>query len=256
MNPGAEAGLDGWTLELGTARALAGAAWSCEGGPPVKSGKAQFNPGSMCVNTTPLSRLYQTADVTAWDESIDSGEAKVLFGAALRGWSVNNDEASVYISFRDASDNELGQSQVLSGKEGYWQTQMAYAPMPAKTRSIRFYMQGRRIDTSSNTNNDSFVDDTFMRVVTAQSAYMPAGEKRIRANLQFLHKQFLNENLAIDDPEITRSFDLFSDAWADRSNTADTSCRLYSSWEDPTYTKRAWGTVMLYLMTDARFLYE
>ena len=256
VNPGAEAGLDGWTLELGTARALAGAAWSCEGGPPVKSGKAQFNPGSMCVNTSPLSRLYQTADVTAWDESIDSGEAKVLFGAALRGWSVNNDEASVYISFRDASDNELGQSQVLSGKEGYWQTQMAYAPMPAKTRSIRFYMQGKRIDTSSNTNNDSFVDDAFMRVVTAQSAYMPAGEKRIRANLQFLHKQFLNENLAIDDPEITRSFNLFSDAWADRSNTTDTSCRLYSSWEDPTYTKRAWGTVMLYLMTDARFLYE
>jgi cytochrome c553 len=256
VNPGAEAGLDGWTLELGTARALAGAAWSCEGGPPVKSGKAQFNPGSMCVNTSPLSRLYQTADVTAWDESIDSGEAKVLFGAALRGWSVNNDEASVYISFRDAGDNELGQSQVLSGKEGYWQTQMAYAPIPAKTRSIRFYMQGKRIDTTSNTNNDSFVDDTFMRVITAQSAYMPAGEKRIRANLQFLHKQFLNETLAIDDPEITRSFNLFSDAWADRSNTADTSCRLYSSWEDPTYTKRAWGTVMLYLMTDARFLYE
>jgi hypothetical protein len=209
----------------------------------------------MCKNPSPIGRLYQTSDVTAWDDSIDKGEAKVLFGAALRGWSVDNDEASVYLSFRDGSDNELSQSQVLMGKEGYWQNQMAYAPIPAFTRSIRFYMQGKRIDTSTNPNNDSFVDDTFLRVITEQSAYMPAGEKRIRANLQYLHKQFLNETLAIDDPEITRSFNLFSEAWADRS-AADTSCRLYTSWEDPTYTKRAWGTVLLYLMTDARFIYE
>lgn len=255
-NPGAESGLDGWTLEQGTVRVLSGAPWSCEGGVPVKSGKAQFNPGSMCKNQSPLARLYQTADVTAWDESIDQGEAKVLFGAALRGWSVDNDEASVYLSFRDGSDNELTKSQVLIGKEGYWQNQMAYAAIPPYTRSIRFYMQGKRIDTTTNPNNDSFVDDTFLRVITAQSAYMPAGEKRIRANLQYLHKQFLNETLAIDDPEITRSFNLFSEAWADRSNTTDTSCRLYTSWEDPTYTKRAWGTVLLYLMTDARFIYE
>ncbi|MEN9434553.1 MAG: hypothetical protein RLZZ422_2142 [Pseudomonadota bacterium] len=255
VNPGAESGLDGWTLEQGTVRVLSGAPWSCEGGVPVKSGKAQFNPGSMCKNPSPIGRLYQTSDVTAWDDSIDKGEAKVLFGAALRGWSVDNDEASVYLSFRDGSDNELSQSQVLMGKEGYWQNQMAYAPIPAFTRSIRFYMQGKRIDTSTNPNNDSFVDDTFLRVITEQSAYMPAGEKRIRANLQYLHKQFLNETLAIDDPEITRSFNLFSEAWADRS-AADTSCRLYTSWEDPSYTKRAWGTVLLYLMTDARFIYE
>ena len=255
VNPGAESGLDGWTVEQGTARALSGKA-GCDGGPSINSGKAIFNPGSICTNPTPLGRLYQDVDATAWDDGIDTGQAKVLFGAALRGWSVNNDEASVYLSFRDAADNELGTSQVLSGKEGYWKTELAYAPVPAKTRSIRFYMQGKRIDTSTNPNNDSFVDDAYLRVVTPDSGYMPAGEKRVRANLQYLYRQFLNEKLALDDPEITRSFNLFSEVWASRSDSADAACRLYSSWEDPTYTKRAWGVVMMYLMNDARFLYE
>lgn len=256
VNAGAEAGMDGWTVEQGTARALSGKAGTCDGGPSIKSGTAIFNPGSICTNPTPLGRMYQDVDANAWDDAIDTGQAKVLFGAALRGWSVDNDEASVYLSFRDAGDNELGTSQLLSGKEGYWKTEMAYAPVPAKTRSIRFYMQGKRIDTSTNPNNDSFVDDAYLRVVTPDSGYMPAGEKRVRANLQYLYRQFLNEKLAVDDPEITRSFNLFSEAWASRSDSADAACRLYSSWEDPTYTKRAWGVVMMYLMNDARFLYE
>ena len=256
VNAGAEAGLDNWTIEQGTARALSGAQWSCEGGPGAKSGKAIFNPGSICTNPTPLGLLYQSVDATAWAEDIDAGQAKALFGAALRGWNVNNDEASVYLSFRDASDNELGTSQVMTSKEGYWKTEMAYAAIPAKTRGIRFYLQGKRIDTSTNPNNDSFIDDAYLRVVTNDSGYMPAGEKRIRANLQYLYRQFLNEKLAVDDPEITRSFNLFSEAWSSRNDSTDAACRLYSTWEDPTYTKRAWGVVMLYLMNDARFLYE
>ena len=255
VNPGAETGLDGWTVEQGTARVLSGAA-GCDGGPSIKSGKAIFNPGSICKNPTPLGLLYQTVDTTAWADEIDTGESKALFGAALRGWSVNNDEASVYLSFRDASDNELGVSQVMSSTEGYWKTEMAYALIPTNTRSIRFYMKGKRVDTSTNPNNDSFVDDVFLRVVTNNGGYMPAGEKRIRANLQHLYRQFLNEKLAVDDPEITRSFNLFSEVWASRGDSGDAACRLYSSWEDPTYTKRAWGVVMMYLMNDARFLYE
>jgi cytochrome c553/chitodextrinase len=256
VNPGAEAGMDGWNIEQGTARILSGKAGTCDGGPSIKSGTAIFNPGSICSNPTPLGLLYQSVDVNAWDEAIDTGQSKVLFGAALRGWGTDNDEASVYLSFRDRNDNELGTSQILSGKEGYWKTELSYAPVPAQTRSIRFYMQGKRIDTSTNPNNDSFVDDTYLRVVTPDDNYMPAGEKRVRANLQYLYRQFLNEKLALDDPDITRAFKLFSDVWANRSDSGDAACRLYSSWEDPTYTKRAWGVVMMYLMNDARFLHE
>jgi cytochrome c553 len=255
VNPGAETGMEGWSMEQGTARILAGAV-GCDGGPSIKSGKAIFNPGSICVNPTPLGLMYQKVDLTAWDQEIDAGTSKVLFGAALRGWSTSNDEASVYLSFRDVSDNELAKSPVLSGKEGYWKTEMAYAMIPAGTRSVRFYLQGKRIDTSTNPNNDSFIDDTYLRVVTPSDNYMPAGERRVRSNLQYLYRQFLNEKLAIDDPEITRSFNLFSEVWTNRNDTTDVACRLYSSWEDPNYTKRAWGVVMMYLMNDARFLYE
>lgn len=255
-NSGAESGMEGWTVEQGTVRVLSGKPNTCDGGPSIKSGTAIFNPGSICSNPTPLGLLYQKVDVNAWADEIDGGQSRAMFGAALRGWGTNNDEASVYLSFRDAADNELGTSQTLVSREGYWKTELSYVGIPAQTRSIRFYMQGRRIDTSSNPNNDSFVDDAYLRVVTPDDNYMPAGEKRVRANLQYLYRQFLNEKLAVDDPEITRSFNLFSDVWTNRNDSGNAACRLYSSWEDPNYTKRAWGVVMLYLMNDARFLHE
>lgn len=253
INPGAEDGMTGWVLETGEARILSGAR-GCNGGPSIKSGRAIFNPGGICSKTSALGRVYQDVDITAWADLVDQGVSRALFGAAMRSWSTNNDEASVYLVFRDESGNELGTSEVISSVKGVWSTSADFADVPAGTRVIRYVMQGRRLSTHAN--NDAFVDDTYLRLLLPDSDYMPAGERRIRENLQYLHQRFLNESLSLDDSELERTFNLFNDIWTERSETENMACRLYNEWEDPNYTKRAWTMVMMYLMTDARFLHE
>jgi hypothetical protein len=255
LNPGAEDDLTNWVIETGTARVLSGPR-GCQGGPSIKSGKKIFNPGSICQNQTELGRLYQQVDVTPWATMIDAGGTQALFGAALRGWSRNNDEASVYLTFHAADGSEINRSQQLLGEWYEWKSIYDYVAIPVQTRRIRFHIQGRRI--SSHPNNDAFADDTYLRVILQGSQTQTLGEQHIRATLQFLHQRLLGETLATDSSEIDRSYQLFKAVWADTStSSSDTnSCRLYREWEDPHHTKRAWSIVLMYLMTDAKFLHE
>lgn len=253
LNPGAEDGLTNWTIDEGTVRILTGSR-GCNGGPSIKSGANIFNPGSICEGQTPIGRIYQDVSLAERSDQIDLGTERVLFGAALRGWSSNNDVASVYLGFLDASGEILGHSDVISSSRGYWVSPGQYATVPVGTRSVRFYIEGRNL--GKNTNTDAFADDAYLSLVRPDSGKMTIGERRIRENLQFLHRIFLDEALALDDPELDRSFDLFSEIWSDRGSTENAVCRLYNDSEDPNYTKRAWSMVIMYLMTDARFLYE
>ena len=255
LNPGAENDLTNWVVETGTARVLSGPR-GCQGGPSIKSGEKIFNPGSICQNQTALGRLYQQVDVTPWATMIDAGGTQALFGAALRGWSRDNDEASVYLTFHATDGSEISRSQQLLGAWYEWKSIYDYIAIPAQTRRIRFHIQGRRI--SSHSNNDAFADDTYLRVILQGTQTQTLGEQHIRATLQFLHQRLLGETLATDSSEIDRSYQLFKAVWADTStSSSDTnSCRLYREWEDPHHTKRAWSIVLMYLMTDAKFLHE
>ncbi|MEO1204233.1 MAG: hypothetical protein AAFX10_16130, partial [Pseudomonadota bacterium] len=83
-----------------------------------------------------------------------------------------------------------------------------------------------------------------------------AGEDAIRANIQFLHRHLLGEDLALDDPEIDATFQLFVDA----RNLGDTSipsqCRGGGGGTDSNGTVLPWMAVVTYLVGDYRFLYE
>jgi hypothetical protein len=254
-NPGAENDMQGWILETGSARILSGPR-GCAGGPSIHAGEKIFNPGSICENQTELGRIYQQVDMTPWANMIDGGGVQALFGAALRGWSRDNDEASVYLTFHAADGTETGRSESLIG--GWeWKSIYDYVDIPAATRMVRFHIQGRRVN-QSHPNNDAFADDAYLRVILPGTKAETLGEQHIRANIQFLHKHMLGESLAIDSVEVDRTYRLFKEVWANHTeNTHETNaCRLYRDWEDPDQTKRAWSMVMMYLMTDARFLYE
>lgn len=253
LNPGAENDMTGWTLETGSVRILSGPR-GCQGGPSIKSGQKIFNPGGICTDQTELGRIYQQVDVSAWAAEIDQGGVQALYGAALRGWSRNNDEASVYLTFHAEDGTQLAVSEMLIGKEGVWQTHYNYIDLPNQTRSVRYHIQGKRL--SSHVNNDSFADDAYLRILLPGSQNQTLGEERIRANVQFLHRHLLDEDLALDSEEVTRTYNLFKEVWADNSNDGEKTCRLYRDWEDPTRAKRAWSIVLMYLMTDAKFLYE
>jgi hypothetical protein len=105
-----------------------------------------------------------------------------------------------------------------------------------------------------------------------------AARGQILQNLQYLHQRVLGETLASDDPELTRSYQLFLDTW--REGRANVAAKLESdalTWacrarvdpltgldlpeeqkleKDPTYAIRAWSAVITYLLSDYKFLYE
>jgi len=94
----------------------------------------------------------------------------------------------------------------------------------------------------------------------------------IKANIQYLHELFLDEKLDVDDPEITRTYQLFLDTWHELSQSGDGGLDYSCSgrWnpvdgtdlpdavqigDDKNYTLRSWMAVMSYLMSDYKFLY-
>ncbi|WP_434420228.1 hypothetical protein [Nannocystis pusilla] len=102
-------------------------------------------------------------------------------------------------------------------------------------------------------------------------------EAEIKANIQYLHLRMLGEDLAIDDPEIERTYALYREVWlAGAQNIADTiegkGLGPCGATKDPNtgtalpdeqkltndefYTVRAWQAVIAYMLSDFAFLYE
>ncbi len=105
----------------------------------------------------------------------------------------------------------------------------------------------------------------------------------IRQNIVYLHQHILGERLALSDPEVDRTYQLFFDTWKEgRAGMTDDdettipqgewlpwSC--HADWDpwtggelpeevrietDPNFTIRAWMAVVTYLLADYRFLYQ
>jgi Protein of unknown function (DUF1588) len=111
-----------------------------------------------------------------------------------------------------------------------------------------------------------------------QGALNAAAEPLIRQNLQYLHQRILGETLAMDSPELDRTYQLFLDTWSEgraavKAKTEGESltyaCRArvnpYTGAElaegeklekDTSYAVRAWSAVITYLLSDYQFLYE
>ena len=131
------------------------------------------------------------------------------------------------------------------------------------------------------------IDPTFAPKDANGFEVVPAVEA-IKVAIQHLHKHILGEDLALDDPEILRTYNLFVALWDDgQKGMADPTlaygtqlpwaCQVHkdywmvanAGWEatpdlpedqkvvdDPTYTIRAWMGVVSYMLSDYAFLYE
>lgn len=99
------------------------------------------------------------------------------------------------------------------------------------------------------------------------------GEIKIKSQLQFLHKQFLAESLEVTSEEINHSYQFFVEAWQARwdenidfiiTDSSTETCEepdnvaAFSDDDmaDPQHTLAAWSQVLLYLMTDYKYLHE
>lgn len=85
---------------------------------------------------------------------------------------------------------------------------------------------------------------------------------KLRGAMQFLHKRVLGEELATDDAEITRTFELFVAARAAAvGKNMPAACAAGLPSTDPIRadalgTVQAWQAVMAYLLSDFRFYFE
>ena len=79
----------------------------------------------------------------------------------------------------------------------------------------------------------------------------------IMLNIQYLHNHMLGELLALDSTELLQTYDLFQEVWDERST--DPAIRLRCSLNngnDSEYSGRSWVVVLLYLMSDPRYVYS
>ena len=83
-----------------------------------------------------------------------------------------------------------------------------------------------------------------------------AGDDAIRANIQYLHKQLLGEDLALSDPEIGSTYQLFVDVRAQGETAIQSQCRGGGGSNDTNGTVIPWMAVVTYLLADYYFLYE
>jgi hypothetical protein len=102
---------------------------------------------------------------------------------------------------------------------------------------------------------------------------VPGSVTDIKTNIQYLHQQLLGETLALTDPELERTYQVFLGTWQE----LQTAGKPDLIWEcqaqndpttgnplpmgttissDPNYTLRSWMTVVSYLLSDYKFLYE
>jgi len=99
---------------------------------------------------------------------------------------------------------------------------------------------------------------------------------KIKQNIQYLHKHFLNEDLEIDDPQIKLTYDLFFETYEEgKANVAAstesrnlncqltrdpiTNVSLASAMRistDDNYVIRSWAVVIAYMLSDYKYLYD
>ena len=96
-------------------------------------------------------------------------------------------------------------------------------------------------------------------------------EQAIREQLQYMHERFFGEVVDTDDPGIDRALALFTETRAERielgyptvlNGSSEESCpfQLFNTnnWDlsDPNHTLNTWISMLIYYMTDYRYVYE
>ena len=161
-NPGAEQGVEGWTVIDGALESLGPA--ECDGVAPA-SGERYFAVGGLC-EPTPYGQAQQVIEMeSAWWPEIDSGQVVVSFGAMFATWA-GDDEPGLSVTFLDGDGAGLGEVLSMTGESTSWTAQALSGPVPAETRAIVVTMTGTRV---SGTDNDSYVDDVQLSLFSCPS---------------------------------------------------------------------------------------
>lgn len=152
VNPGFEAGLDGW---------------STSGNAAIRSANPPAFEGSNYVfgASTPLFTVSQVVDLLAGGvtaDDIDAGALNLRFGGYQAGFGTQTDAGQITLRLRDAQGGELAAvSTPAFFSNETWVEQLGITFLRPGTRSVSFEFVGTR---RVGSNNDAYLDAAFVEV--------------------------------------------------------------------------------------------
>jgi hypothetical protein len=156
QNIGAEDSVSFWTIESGILESLSDG--QCTGTTPYVGNK-YFGVGGLC-NESPFCSASQTIDVSNYSIEIDAGTTEAKYGAYMSNYS-GSDIPSVAIQFLDANNILIFGTDTTISVQNTWTHVNEQSPIPFGTRFINYIMMGER---NSGTDNDSYIDETFLKI--------------------------------------------------------------------------------------------
>jgi len=168
QNIGAEDSINFWTIESGVLESLS--AIQCAGTTPY-AGNKYFGVGGLC-NHSPFGSASQTIDVSNYNVEIDAGITDAKYGCYMSDYA-GSDIPSVALQFLDANNALIFSTDTTSVTQNTWKLVNEQWPIPSGTRFIKYFMMGKRV---SGTDNDSYIDETFLKINLAAdscSYYVP-----------------------------------------------------------------------------------
>lgn len=175
LNPGAEEGTAHWTITDPPLEAVTSGQCSIDF--PAHGGDYLFCAGGVCENEDAYAEAHQLVDVSEFGNAIDAGHLQTRYGGYLRDWS-GSDRPEVWVTFLDGDGESIAEAEQIGSNTPVWTRVANVVAIPPQTRSIRFHLSGSR---NAGTDNDSYLDDLFLRVGTV---FTP-GDTNCDSNINF-----------------------------------------------------------------------
>ena len=157
LNPGAEDGIEHWTITSGTLESVT--AGECDGREP-HSGERYFVVGGICENEAEVASAVQRVEVDGFATAIDEDRATAFVAGWFRDYS-GDDLPEIEVVAIDAKGAEIATSGRLGEPSAAWIQLADTLPLPAGTRSLDFLLHGTR---NAGGDNDSYLDDLDLRL--------------------------------------------------------------------------------------------
>lgn len=155
-NPGAEAGLAGWTEVAGSFESILSG--ECAGN-PARSGERLFAVGGVCEEF-PYAEGYQQVDLTPYAAAVAEGSAAVRFGGYLSDYN-GSDRPEFRLDFIDSQGAVIGSTPTRGIQTPVWTLFDESAMIPPTAAQLRLVLMGTR---NAGTDNDSYFDDMFVQL--------------------------------------------------------------------------------------------
>jgi hypothetical protein len=157
FNPGFESNLDGWTTDHGAIRKAS----------PLPHDGVNYLIGSM--DNSSLSYTYQTMDLigAGFDpDDLDAGYLEVYFGGWQAGYQTQTDSGKIEIIVTDGTNELLRSDLGWFYSNSTWVLKEGAVALPQGARFITYGFHSQRFQGS---NNDGYLDDTFVELRTSQA---------------------------------------------------------------------------------------